>query len=135
MRNPAQQSTLVLCNRPRLRAFALGLFYALTMAAMQPARAQTFTVLHNFTGGGDGVDPAAGLTSDSAGNLYGTTYGTTQFGGVDYETVFKWAREGSGWLLTPLYTFQGGNDGAAPNAEVIFGPDGDLYGTTIFGGG
>ncbi len=102
---------------------------------MQPALAQTFTVLHDFTGGGDGAHPNAGLTSDSAGNLYGTTYGTTQFGGVDYGTVFRLARQGSGWILAPLYTFQGGNDGAAPTAEVIFGPDGALYGTTIFGGG
>jgi|SRR5579863_1469889 len=30
------------------------------------------TVIHNFTGGADGADPWAGLTMDSAGNLYGT---------------------------------------------------------------
>jgi len=28
-------------------------------------------VLHNFTGGADGATPNAGLTIDSAGNLYG----------------------------------------------------------------
>ena len=31
------------------------------------------TVLHDFTGGVDGSDPAASLIIDSAGNLYGTT--------------------------------------------------------------
>jgi uncharacterized repeat protein (TIGR03803 family) len=30
------------------------------------------TVLHSFTGGADGADPAAGLIMDKAGNLYGT---------------------------------------------------------------
>ena len=135
MTNPAQHFKLVRRNRPRGRALAVALLWALTMVAMQPAQAQNFTVLHNFTGGSDGAYPSAGLTSDSAGNLYGTTYGTTQYGGVDYGTVFKLARHGSGWLLVPLYTFQGGNDGAVPAAEVIFGPDGALYGTTIFGGG
>lgn len=111
------------------------LLFALVVMLGHSAQAQTFTVLHNFTGGGDGAHPVAGLTSDSAGNFYGTTYGTTQFAGVNYGNVFKLEHQGSGWLLAPLYTFQGGNDGAAPNAGVIVGPDGALYGTTIFGGG
>ena len=34
----------------------------------------TETVLHNFIGGSDGGGPLAGLISDSAGNVYGTTY-------------------------------------------------------------
>ena len=37
-----------------------------------PAQAQTFQVLHNFTGGADGAAPLDGLTSDRHGNLYGT---------------------------------------------------------------
>jgi uncharacterized repeat protein (TIGR03803 family) len=80
----------------------------------------------------DGALPKAGFTIDKAGNLYGTTFA----GGVadGYGSVFKVAHKGSSWVLTPLYDFQGGNDGAYPYARLIFGPDGSLYGTTAFGG-
>ena len=37
------------------------------------AHAQTFGVLHNFTGGIDGSNPFAGLTVDAGGHLYGTS--------------------------------------------------------------
>ena len=97
---------------------------ALTMLAA-PARAQTFQVLHHFTGFADGSVPEAGVTMDRAGNFYGTTF---------QGTVFKMSRVGSGWVLTTLYTFAGGSDGARPASRVIFGPDGALYGTTSQGG-
>src|SRR5271156_1328721 len=43
------------------------------MIVMQAAQApQTFTVLHSFTGGADGANPAVGLTIDHSGTLYGT---------------------------------------------------------------
>jgi uncharacterized repeat protein (TIGR03803 family) len=45
-----------------------------------------FMVLHTFTGGSDGGNPAAGLVMDKAGNLYGTTYGGGVYG---WGTVFK----------------------------------------------
>ena len=38
------------------------------------------------------------------------------------------------WTFTPLYSFQGGNDGYSPEARIIVGPDGALYGTTLRGG-
>lgn len=46
----------------------------------------TLTVLHNFVGGSDGGGPLAGLISDSAGNLYGTTY---EGGGADCSAVYQ----------------------------------------------
>jgi uncharacterized repeat protein (TIGR03803 family) len=39
----------------------------------------------------------------------------------------------AGTLITTLYSFSGGNDGASPNG-LIFGSDGNLYGTTQFNG-
>jgi uncharacterized repeat protein (TIGR03803 family) len=72
------------------------------------------------------------LTTDGAGNYYGTTRDGGKYG---YGTVFKLVYKGSGWILTPLYSFAGGDDGANPDAKVIRGQDGGLYGTTVGGGG
>lgn len=121
-------------------ALALALVCALAMASAQSVRAQTFTVIHTFTGGGDGAIPQAGLTMDAAGNLYGTTSSGGYMGSDECRTqhgcgaVFKLTHKPSGWILTPFYTFQGGNDGNGPLSRVVFGPDGGLYGTTYSGG-
>ncbi len=113
-------------------ALILALMFVTTMIASPAAQAHTLTVLHSFTNNGDGGDPLAGLTMDQAGNLYGTT---SEGGGAGSGTVFKLVRSKSGWVLYTLYTFQGGQDGASPQARVLFGPDGTLYGTTAYGGG
>ena len=115
-------------------ALALAIVLALTLVLAQSARAQTYQVIHNFTGGKDGLIPETGLTIDKAGNLYGTTIAGGGAGG-GYGTVFKLTHKNSGWVFTPLYSFAGGNDGADPQARVVFGPDGSLYGTTAEGGG
>ena len=39
-----------------------------------------------------------------------------------------------GWVLSRLYAFTGFNDGNIPEAPVVFGPGGLLYGSTAFGG-
>jgi uncharacterized repeat protein (TIGR03803 family) len=87
------------------------------------------TVLYGFTGGSDGGYPLwVVLARDKKGNLYGTTAGG---GASGAGVVFKVDRSGN---ETALYSFTGGNDGAYPYAGVIFGPEGNLYGTTAFGG-
>jgi uncharacterized repeat protein (TIGR03803 family) len=94
-------------------------------------QAQTYTILHDFSGGGDGDNPAWGLTMAGPGNFYGTTV----FGGrYDEGTVFNLKHTGSGWILRTLYSFQGGGDGAQPTSPPTIGPDGSLYGTTSIGG-
>jgi uncharacterized repeat protein (TIGR03803 family) len=86
------------------------------------------TVLYSFTGGADGDYPLAGVTLDSAGNLYGTTFhGGTQGFGV----VYKIDTAGQ---ESVLYSFTGGADGGYPEAGVILDPGGNLYGTTFVGG-
>ena len=122
-------------RRWRIRAFGAGLpvivvalvFFAVNIPA---AQAQTLTVLHNFTYG-DGAYPFAGVTLDQQGRIYGTAAdGGSHQAGV----VYRLAREGEGWVLSPIYTFQGEPDGAGPDSKVVFGPDGLLYGTTYGGG-
>lgn len=105
---------------------------AAALALLPTAQAQSFTVLHAFSGGGDGAVPLAGLTMDRVGNLYGTAH---LGGNGSAGTVFKLKRNGSGWTLIPLYEFSGqGGGGANPSSGVIFGPDGSLYGTASTGG-
>ncbi len=114
------------------RAFALATLGLLTTIATTPAEAQTFTVLHDFTGGADGGQPVAGVTLDQQGRIYGTaTEGGTNNKGVVYRVV----RGGEGWSLSPIYSFGSQeHDGSTPLGRVTFGPDGLLYGTTDDGG-
>ena len=140
MKNLAQQRSWS-CNlilRSATTALGIAITFAGTAGMTQSAQAQTFTVLHNFTKGADGGVPAAGVTMDAAGNLYGTAY----FGGLTASncynscgTVFEMKRARQGWVFNSLYSFQGGSDGGNPDASVVFGPDGTLYGTTFSGGG
>jgi uncharacterized repeat protein (TIGR03803 family) len=88
------------------------------------------TVLYSFSGKpGDGSGPYSGLTRDSAGNLYGTTF----FGGNDSGIVFRVDSSGH---ETILHSFLGGaaGDGAYSTAGVVRDRSGNLYGTTTSGG-
>jgi len=108
------------------------------MLSLHSVQAQTFTVLHTFTGGQDGATPFGGLTLDRAGSLYGTTsaggYTGNNCTSAGCGTVFKITQRNGGWIFTPLYSFQGNPDSATPYAGVTVGPNGSLYGTTLFGG-
>jgi uncharacterized repeat protein (TIGR03803 family) len=85
-------------------------------------------VLYSFAGGTDGRAPLAPLIQDSAGNLYGTA----QYGGdFDAGLVFKVDAAGN---KTTLYSFTGGAGGGLPVAGLAQDAEGNLYGTTQYGG-
>ena len=120
-------------TRPRVTAKLLASItvLVLTTLVVSGMQAQTFTVIHTFNGQ-DGSFPAAGVSLDSRGNLYGTT---VEGGPGGNGTVYKLAYRGSGWVLTQLYSFTGTADGAQPQGGVAMAADGTLYGTTNWGGG
>ncbi len=105
---------------------------ALFLASAVNAPAQTYTVLYSFSGGADGAYPQSPVTMDvSTGELYGvTTAGGS--GGCQYPgcgTVFELA---PGGFESVLHSFSG-PDGDGP-IDVMLGPAGDLFGTTLGGG-
>ena len=94
----------------------------------------TEQILHTFSGSPDGARPFSGLTFDQAGNLYGTT----EDGGAacGCGTVFEMSpASGGGWTESIVHNFQATtSDGRLPMGNVIFGSQGQLYGTTNLGG-
>jgi uncharacterized repeat protein (TIGR03803 family) len=86
-----------------------------------------FTSLFSFNGA-NGSRPQAGLIQATDGHLYGTA----AFGGTngDNGTVFRITTSG---VFSSLLSFRGTN-GGSPQAALVQGVDGSLYGTTAFGG-
>jgi uncharacterized repeat protein (TIGR03803 family) len=98
------------------------------LAAASPANAQSFIVLHSFFGGTtDGANPEGPLIETTDHQLVGATFAG---GAYTYGTVFKLARTGTATLL---HSF-GYYDGWEPTDGVIQGVDGNLFGTTEYGG-
>ncbi len=127
---------------------AQGNFYGATEyngeggAVFQLTPSGTVHLLYTFTGGADGAYPTGPLVMDEQGNLYGTT----QYGGIPTGhltcgnvsgcgVVFKLTPDGT---ETVLYSFLGrlnnNTDGAVPNGGLLRDEQGNLYGTTQYGG-
>jgi uncharacterized repeat protein (TIGR03803 family) len=96
----------------------------------------TETVLYAFQGGSDGFQPVSNIVMDQSGNLYGTTAAgwtyNSDCGSPGCGTVFEVQPDGT---KNTLYLFQGGTDGAVPIGPLIADSAGNLYGTTLGGGG
>lgn len=103
------------------------------------------TNLHIFTGAPtDGALPLGALVQGTGGDT-NSFYGVTEAGGTNvctlpwgccilgYGTVFKVDANSTNNYQT-VHKFNGGTDGAYPEAGLFLSSDGFLYGTTYFGG-
>ena len=93
----------------------------------------SFQTLHAFTRqpGELAGGPVASLVMDTAGNVYGATYGDGVYG---LGSVFKLTPSGGGWTNTTLYDFTGGTDGLLPRSNLVLDANGNVYGMTASGG-
>jgi uncharacterized repeat protein (TIGR03803 family) len=107
---------------------------AISTLALLTTRASAVVekVLLNFNGT-NGNAPYGALSSDAAGNLYGTTNGG---GAYSFGTVFElMPKAGGGWTSKVLHSFNAdGVDGIIPYTRLVFDSAGNLYGTTNNGG-
>jgi hypothetical protein len=123
--------------RERLHMNRLSLFFALAIApvALPPlVGAVTFQTIYHFSGSGDGRFPIAPLIIGPGGVLYGTT---TAGGIGENGTVFAMtppAIPGGQWSYSTVYSFRGGADGSDPAFGVTISLNGELLGTTLYGG-
>ncbi|MGO4885192.1 MAG: choice-of-anchor tandem repeat GloVer-containing protein [Bryobacteraceae bacterium] len=118
-----------------------GAVFSLTPPS-SPGSAWTETILHSFVGWpDDGNSPNASLALGPNGELYGTTYlgeshpcGDKHAGcGTVFELAPPVAPDGT-WTETLLHTFPASPAPSHPQNGVVLGKNGELYGTTPFGG-
>ena len=86
-------------------------------------------VVQDFMGAPEGNSPAGGLIQGSDGLLYGTAEAA---GDVGRGTCSAWTCAGN---LMRLHSFDGAIDGGFPQASLVQGSDGNLYGTAGAGRG
>ncbi len=98
-------------------------------------------VLHRFTGSPDGASPYDnGLTFDSHGNLFGTTFyggrkGGNTCGTLGCGAVYELSPDGSGgWNEQVLYQFSAGVGGYYPVGNLVVDAKGNLFGAAYYGG-
>jgi uncharacterized repeat protein (TIGR03803 family) len=91
-----------------------------------------FALLHSFSSGSNGGNPLAGLTPGNDGKFYGTTPGVDP---TNTGVIFSISTDG---VYSVLFTF---NDHTQTNGqfggigtELLLASDGNLYGTTQYGG-
>lgn len=111
-----------------------GIVFKLTPAG----KSYTYSAIYSFPGGAGGYLPQAGLTSDSHGAIYGTTYYggyMNQCSNAGCGEVFKITPTATGYRESTLYQFQSSQDGAQPfGVLTVDNNTGDVYGTTEYGG-
>jgi uncharacterized repeat protein (TIGR03803 family) len=89
-----------------------------------------FSVLDGLPGSG-----ISGTYRDVLLDASDNIYATTHCDGADGAgTVYKLTPSGGSWTYTLLYTFTGQSDGLYSYSNLVFDKQGNLYGTTKYGG-
>jgi uncharacterized repeat protein (TIGR03803 family) len=126
-----------MCTRFSLRArFVFFAASAFLIGAVVARAADSLSILHQFDNSG-GYSPGGDLISDSAGNLYGTTFSGGEVSEnclQDCGVVFEVSPSGGQWTYQILYSFTGGSDGGEPSGRLALDSKGNLYGTASAGG-
>ena len=122
----------VATRQPGRRRLAAGVAAALFGVAGAAAAAEPVAI-YRF-GGYEGANPTGALVAAPDGYFYGTTaFGL--IGAVDprsgYGSIFRIRPDGSGFA--PIHAFDGSTEGNDPEAPLIRGVDGALYGMTASG--
>ena len=103
----------------------------------------TETVLHAFTGFGDGIFPGNGNLVVASGDVYGTTTGNASYilcgqnQNLSCDTIFKLTHPAAGktgWTYSLLYRFARPAEGYNPAGGLVMDKTGALYGTAMAGG-
>jgi uncharacterized repeat protein (TIGR03803 family) len=117
----------------------IGAATLLAVAANEDAKAWTYKVLYNFCSQRkchDGMQLLDPLLMDAAGNLYGATVEGGEHHGRG--TIFELIHNlDDSWKYKRLHSFcthHDCGDGSAPNGSLIEDVNGNLYGTTLYGG-
>ncbi len=92
--------------------------------------ASSITLLAAFSGGTGGANPYGDLVIDANGNIFGTTYGGGNANGQGI--VFEIAAGSN--TITPLASFDGAANGANAWGGLAMDANGNLFGTTVYGG-
>jgi uncharacterized repeat protein (TIGR03803 family) len=104
---------------------------ALVMLLHHPTTAQVFTTLVNLNGANGATPMYMTMIEANDGNLYGTTIAG---GANDYGVLFQLTLSGQLKIVYSFCSRAHCSDGEQPYGGVIQGTDGNLYGTTAYGG-
>jgi uncharacterized repeat protein (TIGR03803 family) len=88
-------------------------------------------ILHQFTGNGDGSGPGSGLTLDSSGVVYGTTFSGGEYNEGTVYSVNPRSVSNEKIIHSFVPSVVSGNSPSSTFLQII---DGHIYGTTVYGG-